>query len=35
MNSTAQKLYEDYESDSINGDASLLWDPVKKEENMM
>jgi len=31
---TAQKLYEKYVSERINGDVSL-WEPVKKENNKM
>lgn len=34
IDNTGQKLYEDYVSERINGDVSL-WDPVKKQKNMM
>jgi len=34
IDDTGQKLYEDYVSERINGDASL-WAPVKKEKNFM
>ena len=34
INKTGQKLYEDYVAERINGNVSI-WDPVKKEKNMM
>jgi len=34
IDDTGEKLYEDYASERINGDVSL-WDPVKKEKNLM
>jgi len=34
IDDTGQKIYEDYVSERINGDASL-WAPMKKENNLM
>jgi hypothetical protein len=34
MDNTSQKLYKEYVSERINGDASL-WHPANKEKNMM
>ena len=37
IDDTGQKLNEDYVSERINGDVTdvSLWDPVKKEKNLM
>jgi len=34
INKTGQKLREDYVAERINGNVSI-WDPVKKEKNMI